>query len=122
MEDGIIPMDEQHLDLVARCCHEANKAICEAAGDFSQKSWDAAEDWQRESAIKGVKFAIENPDAPASSQHDSWMKDKVEAGWVWGEVKDAAKKTHPCLVAYDKLPLADRIKDHVFKAVVKALT
>lgn len=120
--EGIIPMEKQHIELVARACHEANKAICEASGDLSQKPWDDAEEWQRDSAIKGVEFAVLNPDAPASAQHDAWLKDKVEAGWVWGEKKDATKKTHPCMVAYDKLPLEQKIKDHVFKALVKALT
>jgi hypothetical protein len=107
---------------IAQICHEANKAVCEAAGDFTQKSWDEAEEWQQESAINGVKYAIENPDAPASAQHDAWLKDKVEAGWVWGEKKDPVKKTHPCMVAFDALPFEQKVKDHVFKAIVRAMS
>lgn len=41
---------------IAKTCHQANKAWCEANGDNSQKDWDEAEDWQRDSAIKGAEF------------------------------------------------------------------
>lgn len=104
----------------ARICHEVNRAVCEAAGDHSQKPWSEAEQWQRDSAIKGVRFARANPDAPASAQHDAWAADKVADGWVYGEVKDAAAKTHPCLVPYDALPFEHRVKDHTFRAIVAA--
>jgi len=107
---------------IAYVCHEANKAYCEMIGDLTQKSWDNAETWQRESAIKGVEFAIANPDAPASAQHDAWLKDKEADGWVYGDVKDPAKKQHPCMVSYDNLPVEQRLKDSLFKAVVKGLT
>lgn len=106
---------------IASVCHEANRAICEAAGDHSQKSWHDAEDWQRESAIKGVDFAIANPLASADAQHNAWMQDKLADGWVYGATKDAEAKTHPCIVAYDALPFDQRVKDHVFKAIVMAM-
>jgi hypothetical protein len=49
------------------------------------------------------------------------MADKVAAGWHYGEVKDAEAKTHPCMVAYEELPFEQRVKDHVFRAIVSAL-
>ena len=105
---------------VARVCHETNKAHCENAGDLTQLQWEDTADWIKESAIKGVIFRLENPDAPASATHDAWYDHKVKEGWVYGEVKDAEKKTHPCLVAYDQLSVHDRLKDYLFGAVVKA--
>ncbi len=48
---------------IAVACHEANKVWCEANGDFSQKHWYASEGWQQDSAINGVKFRLENPNA-----------------------------------------------------------
>jgi hypothetical protein len=80
------------IEDVARVCHEANRAYCLALGDTSHVGWDDAPAWQRESAITGVKFKINNPDAPASAQHDSWLAQKLAAGWKWGSVKDADKK------------------------------
>lgn len=95
--------------------------MCEAHGDNSQLPWGLAEDWQRESAIAGVKFALDNPNAPASAQHDAWSADKRAAGWTYGPVKDATAKTHPCLVAFEDLPPEQQAKDWLFKATVRAL-
>lgn len=103
---------------VAKICHEANKAYCETLGDTSQVPWEDAPEWQRESAIKGVKFCLDNPDAPASANHDSWLEVKRADGWKYGEVKNADKKEHPCFVPYEQLPEAQKAKDHLFKAIV----
>lgn len=110
-----------HVINIARTCHQANKVLCEANDDFTQQDWDNAQEWQKESAIKGVAFRIANPDAPESAQHDAWMKDKVESGWIYGEVKDAEKKTHPCIVPFSELPEFQQKKDKLFCAIVDAL-
>jgi hypothetical protein len=106
---------------VAKICHEANKALCESLGDHSQVSFVDAEKWQIDSAILGVKFNLENPDAPASASHDSWLAEKEATGWKYGSVKDLKKKEHPCYVPYEQLPKEQQAKDHLFKAVVSAL-
>lgn len=105
---------------IARVCHETNRAFCETIGDYSQKPWEIAEQWQRDSAIQGVSFALANPDAPASAQHDAWLRDKYAAGWKYGPVKDAALLEHPCCVSYEKLPIEQRAKDFLFKGIVAA--
>src|SRR5689334_12100829 len=89
----MLPVEE----VIARVCHEANKAWCEANGDSSQVPWAYAPQWQRESAVTGVQFALANSDAPASAQHDAWMADKISDGWKYGDTKDPDLKTHPCL-------------------------
>lgn len=106
---------------IAKICHEANKFYCESIGDYSQKSWAEADEWQRDSAIKGVVFRFKNPEAPRSSQHDAWMQDKINDGWSYGEVKNAEEKTHPCIVPYDQLPVHQQKKDALFQAIVDAL-
>jgi hypothetical protein len=47
----------------------------------------------------------------AQLSHDIWMKSKTDAGWVYGKIKDATKKTHPLLVEWDKLPEEEQQKD-----------
>lgn len=110
------------INEIAQVCHAANKTLCETQGDFSQKDWDEASDAQRESLIQGVQFALDNPDAPDSAQHDAWTKSKLEDGWQYGPVKDADKKEHPCLVPFDKLPQEQQVKDRLFRAIVKVLS
>lgn len=106
---------------IAIVCHEANKAWCFVNADESQKGWTEAEEWQRESAIKGVLFKLDNPDAGHDAQHNAWMQDKITDGWVYGEVKDAEAKTHPCIVPFEQLPLFQQKKDALFCAIVDAL-
>lgn len=109
------------IEQIAKICHEANKYWCEANGDYSQKHWEDAEQWQKESAINGVIFKLNNPNAGDDAQHNAWMNDKIKDGWVYDEVKDVNKKTHPCIVPFNKLPEFQRKKDSLFCAIVEAL-
>lgn len=109
------------IEDIAKACHGANKALCESFGDTSQRPWEEAEEWQRKSAIDGVRFRIDNPGAPDSAQHDAWMADKVASGWTYGPTKDAVAKTHPCLVPFVELPPEQRAKDAIFGAIVDSL-
>lgn len=109
------------IEEIAKVCHEANRAYCETIGDCSQLFWENAADWQRASAINGVKWRLDNYDAPASGQHDAWCADKIRDGWKYGPVKDFDKKEHPCLVSYDALPDSQKFKDALFVGIVKAL-
>jgi hypothetical protein len=106
---------------IAKVCHEVNRAYCESIGDLSQLEWDAAPDWQRESAKAGVLFHRENPDAKPSASHESWLKVKEQEGWKYGPVKDADNKEHPCFVPYNQLPTEQRAKDFIFKAICAEL-
>jgi len=107
-------------EFCAKICHEANKSFCESIGDFTQLSWDDAPDWQKQSAINGVSFHVDNENTKPSDSHVSWSKEKIEGGWVYGEVKDAERKTHPCLVPYEQLPIEQQSKDYIFKGIVDA--
>lgn len=109
------------VEQIAQVCHEINRAYCQSIGDGSQPFWEYAPDWQVESAINGVNFHLLNPDAGADASHNSWMKEKVEAGWVYGEVKNAEAKTHPCILPFDKLPKEQQAKDFLFRQVVHSL-
>ena len=109
------------VEQLARICHEANAALCLSLGDHSQASWDEAPEWQRASAINGVSYHLKNPSAPPSASHEIWMREKLESGWRYGEVKDASARTHPCLIPFEQLPPEQRAKDHLFIAIVHAL-
>jgi hypothetical protein len=50
--------------------------------EIIQKDWDEAQQW-RDSAIKGVEFKLDNPDADDAQ---CLMADKIIL-WVYGEEK-----------------------------------
>jgi len=106
---------------IAQVCHEANRAL-QLIGDDAQPSpaWDEAPQWQRDSAIAGVEAALDG--TTPEQQHNTWCNDRLAAGWTHGPVKDAEAKTHPCLVPYHELPAIQQAKDHVFVAIVGALS
>ena len=107
------------IEQIARVCHEANREYCKTIGDDSQPTWEDAPDWQKQSALKGVAYHIENAaTAKAEDSHVSWLKQKEEEGWVYGEEKDAEKKTHPCMVPFEELPQEQKVKDYIFRGIV----
>lgn len=111
----------RRIDEIAEVAHQANKTWCELNGDFSQMDWKDAPEWQRKSAINGVCFHMDNPNATPEASHENWLKEKVADGWVYGPVKDVEKKTHPCCRPYEELPVFQRVKDHLFKSIVNTL-
>lgn len=106
---------------IAEVCHEANRAYCRTLGDFSQPAWVDAPEWQRNSALNGVNFHLDNPGSPPSVSHENWLAEKIAAGWKYGSVKDSERKEHPCCVPYEQLPEAQKKKDKLFIAIVEAL-
>lgn len=115
-------MDEKQLTAIARTVHEAMRGWVMAHGQKPTPPWLRAEKWMRESTKESVSFAINNPNAPHSAQHDQWMEQKKRDGWVYGQVKDADAKTHPMLVAYDDLPEFEKKKDAIVKALALSLS
>jgi hypothetical protein len=61
---------------------------------------------------------LSDPKTPKES-HENWMKEKEDNGWVYGNEKNAEKKTHPCLIPYDNLPKEQKTKDYLFSAIVQ---
>lgn len=114
--------NENRIAEIARIAHEVNRAYCQSLGDGSQAPWEGAPDWQRASAINGVKHHIEHPDTTPEGSHEVWLAEKAARGWKYGPVKDAEKKEHPCFLPYAQLKESDKAKDFIFRAVVRCLS
>ena len=110
-----------HVTKVARVTHQLNKAYCEMLEDNSQLDWERSPQWQKQSAVDGVLFHSQNPDASDSASHDNWMKDLAKAGWTYGPEKSPEKREHPCMVPFDELPVTQQLKDKLFRQTVHAL-
>jgi len=113
---------KMNIEKIAEIAHEINRAYCKSIGDLSQVNWNEASDHQKLSAIMGVKFHQSSNDALPNNSHNSWMKEKEDAGWVYGEEKNEELKTHPCMVPYEDLPQKQQSKDYIFAAVVNQLS
>lgn len=108
--------------MIAAVCHEANRRLTLIVGDVPvQAPWEECGDDMQQSSVRGVEFALANPDASPSAQHDAWMKERIEQGWVVGPVKNVELKQHPALVPYRDLPEGVQRKDKLFKSIVTAL-
>jgi len=110
-------MSRLNYEEIAKLCHAVNRAYCASLGDYSQNHWGDAQEWQKESAIKGVEFHMMNANAAPEGSHNSWLIEKAANGWKYGPVKDIEKKEHPCMVEYEQLPVAQQAKDYIFKAI-----
>ena len=94
---------------------------CTVTGDRSQPEWYDAPEWQKISAVQGVQTLIADPSLTPEQMHQNWMAFKLRDGWTYGLIKDAEKKQHPCMVEYSALPEVQKMKDHLFHAIVKTL-
>ena len=106
---------------IAQVVHEANRALQAVQEDPAPSlEWHDISPEEALSAISGVEKVLAGTFDP-KALHEEWCRYKVKDGWVWGEEKSYAAKTHPCLIEYESLPPAQRIKDKLFIAIVQAL-
>lgn len=106
-------------EAAARAAHEVNNVYNAAIGDALSPAWDDLTDAQRAGSIRGAEHALAGGTPEAS--HVLWLASRRAEGWTYGPVKDFAAKTSPCLVRYADLPEAQRRKDDLFQAVVRAV-
>jgi hypothetical protein len=128
--------------IIAAACHQAWYAYTVIGLKEDGKPWADAPVWQKQSVLNAVDFwdaqmevfaakrdeaAKLDPEHTAetatesewarrhlpSLSHANWMEHKTAEGWVFGEVKDAEKKTHPCMVPYNDLDETQQVKDLV---------
>lgn len=109
------------IEACAHAAHEANRAYSQTMGDNSHKPWGKAPEWQKESARAGVLAVATNEKLTAEQAHESWVTLKTLNGWVFGDVKDVKKKTHPCLVTWKDLPRAQQVKDKLFLSTIRGM-
>lgn len=68
----------------------------------------------------GALNVLANLDWTPEKSHEVWLAFKRMNGWTYGPEQDAAKKTHPCMVAYADLPAEQKFKDLLFISTVRA--
>lgn len=107
---------------IAAVCHEANRELTRILKDVPlQAHWDECSEDMKASALVGVEWRINNPDAPASASHEVWVQERLSKGWILGPERSNEKKTHPALIPYAQLPPGVQLKDKVFVSIILAL-
>lgn len=109
---------KKHIIHIAQLCHEMNRGYCKSLGEENiAPKWSEISDEMKDSAITGVEFYFTNLVVSAEELHKSWINHKCQHGWVYGEIKSEADKTHPCIVPYHDLPETQKFKDYLFRSV-----
>lgn len=109
------------LEEIARVCHEANRAMQHIQNDPAPSlPWDAESDLVRKAAVNLIRMVCMGH--TNEQIHSEWCDRYREEGWRCGPVKDAALKTHPCLMPYYDLPPLQRHKTEVIRSIVVTLS
>lgn len=108
------------VEEIARVSHEACAAYQRMIGqEYPHLSWLQVTKETRECTIRGVElvFAGKTP----AEIHADWVEMRKGQGWQWGHRKSDVNRTHPNMVPYDQLPEAERYKNEIHAAVIRAL-
>ncbi len=63
------------------------------------------------SAAKNYLLSPRRIEILAEAEHDGWMEQRLRNGWRLGKPRDDAKRIHPLLIPYSKLPDKEKEKD-----------
>lgn len=109
-------------ELLTLCCRiaaDANIHYCLNINEPPPPAWDGLTNAMQEGMIKGAQMALAGS-SPEQS-HENWCKTRLAEGWEYATITDRENKKHACLVPYNELPEAQRVKDALFQGVVCAV-
>jgi len=107
------------LTLCCRIAADANIHYCLNINEPPPPAWDGLTNAMQEGMIKGAQMALAGS-SPEQS-HENWCKTRLAEGWEYATVTDRENKKHACLVPYNELPEAQRVKDALFQNIVCAV-
>lgn len=105
---------------VAEIVHNSLRVYCAALGE-AQPLWHELPQDLKDSVIAGIKIYVQHPFLTAEQSHWCWMQRKYNEGWQYGTHKSVEGKIHPLLRPWKELPTNQRVKDHLFKAIINSL-
>ena len=104
---------------MASVVHEMNRQFRLVLGQAPGPHWNEADDQLKAVSVNGVKQALAG--VTSEQLHQTWVDFKRSQGWIWGPHKDVPNRRHPCMVPYEHLPEHEKVKDHMFNAVVEVM-
>jgi hypothetical protein len=105
---------------IARVGYEANRAYAIRLNE-NLPHWEEAADTERVIWFEAARVHATMPEESLEVLHSHWCYLERQAGWSYGPKLDNAKKQHPHLVTWIKLPEPQRVKVALFRAIVRSL-
>ncbi|KAI1309032.1 Ryanodine receptor [Halotydeus destructor] len=50
-------------------------------------------------------------DKLAENIHEVWAANKIDSGWIYGDLRNDEEMAHPCLTSFDRLPVSEKRYD-----------
>lgn len=110
-------LDRRTLERIARTAHEVNRAYCRQLGEEAQPEWSLITGLERQRVRDAARGVLDGTFVSIEDQHDAWVSCRREDGWQYGPKKSLADKRSPALVPYAQLPVEQRLKGAIFRAV-----
>lgn len=118
MEHNNVELKPTTVQLIAKIAHEVNRSVKMFYGEEETPNWTDADKGMRNRAMIGVEKVIANRSITAAEIHAEWVKTMLQDGWTFGPVLDTISKRHPNLIRYEDLPDTQKLKDHLYLAVI----
>ena len=81
--------------------------------------WDETSQTYRDISVICTKAILMNdPKANPIEWHKDFIKGLFEAGWTYGRMRDEVNMTHPYMINYPELTIAQKQRLHLYGAVV----
>lgn len=101
---------------IAKTVHAGNNVL-KKINKEKPEAWEDMSDDRKTRMYAAIDLVLTQDTTP-KQMHDVWVKNMKELGYKYGVKLDHDKKTHPCLVAYTKLPAEQKIKDDMFRSII----
>ena len=110
--------EDEIIELILTVVHNANAVLKKINGEKHEELADM------ESARRaGMKAAIKNAlitDTTPEQSHINWLAAQEALGYKYGVSIDRINLLHPCMVPYDQLPEAQKLKDDLFMSIINS--
>jgi hypothetical protein len=121
MTDGVVAMadppavpDEremlQQVDVIAEIGYEAVRTLETISGE-EPVAWCDLPPERVADVEAGVRFVLDNPNAPLAAQHDAWV----------ARNRQRLAADDPRLVSFDQLPFGQQLKARIWRHIVHAV-
>lgn len=106
---------------IASIVHSVTMRFPRSDGSYPESWGNIPYDAQKQAA-----FAVERLDKvpihrTPEELHQLWCELNERQGWVYGEKWCPINKTHPCMIPYEQLSDAQKLKDEIWGTLVPLL-